>query len=184
MGRKYLIRDQDAIYFLTFTVVHWIDVFTRNVYREIFIDSVKHCQQKKGLEVYAWCIMTNHIHSILGSSGIMKLEDIIRDLKSFTSRKIRKELEQNISESRSKWILNLLNSAGLNNKRNNDFQLWQQHNHPIELSTNEMMDQRLDYTHYNPVKAGFVVKPEDWLWSSAMDYYGTGKGKLELMFIE
>jgi hypothetical protein len=46
------------------------------------------------------------------------------------------------------------------------------------------MDQRLDYTHYNPVKAGFVAKPEDWLWSSAMDYYETGKGKLELNFIE
>ncbi|HLF33357.1 MAG TPA: transposase [Cyclobacteriaceae bacterium] len=184
MGRKYLIRDQDAIYFLTFTVVHWIDIFTRNVYKEIFIESVKHCQQKKGLDVYAWCIMTNHIHAILGSSGVMKLEDIIRDFKSFTSRHIRKELEQNLSESRSKWILNLLYTTGLTNKRNNDFQLWQQHNHPIELSTNEMMDQRLDYTHYNPVKAGFVEKPEDWLWSSAMDYYGTGKGKLELKFIE
>jgi putative transposase len=49
--------------------------------------------------------------------------------------------------------------AGKKNVRNNDFQFWQQHNHPIELNTNEMMDQKLDYIHNNPVTAGFVLAP-------------------------
>jgi len=68
--------------------------------------------------------------------------------------------------------------------RNKDFQLWQQYNHPVELSTNEMMDQRLEYIHNNPVEAGFVTAPENWQWSSAMDYYETGKGKISLKYIE
>ncbi len=184
MGRKYLIRDQGSIYFVTFTVVRWVDVFTRDIYRDIFINSVKFCQDNKGLEVYAWCIMTNHVHMILGTSGIMRLENIIRDLKSFSSRSIRKAIEGNLRESRKEWMLEIFNDCGIKNSRNRDFQLWQQHNHPVELSTNEMMDQRLYYTHNNPVVAGFVDAPEDWAWSSARDYCVKGKGKLDIILIE
>ena len=89
MSRKYKIRDQERPYFVTFTVINWIDVFIRNEYRTIFIDSVKYCQQHKGLEVYAWCIMTSHVHMIIGRNGDNPLEGIIRDLNSFTSRSIR-----------------------------------------------------------------------------------------------
>ena len=76
MGRKYKIRDQSRIYFVTFTVVNWIDVFIRDSYREIFIDSLKYCQQNKGLEVYAYCLMTSHAHLIIRTKGENKLEDI------------------------------------------------------------------------------------------------------------
>ena len=69
MSRKYKIRDQERPYFVTFTVINWIDVFIRNEYRNIFIDSVKYCQLNKGLEVYAWCMMTSHVHMIIGSNG-------------------------------------------------------------------------------------------------------------------
>jgi putative transposase len=184
MGRKYQIRDQRSIYFVTFTVVNWIDIFIRDCYREIFISSIKYCQDNKGLEVYAYCIMTSHVHLILGTRGENNLEDIIRDLKSFTSRHVRKELEGNFTESRREWILWMFTRAGKKNKRNNDFQFWQQHNHPIELNTNEMIDQRMDYVHNNPVEAGFVKEPEHWEWSSATDYAGSGKGKIDLIFIE
>jgi REP element-mobilizing transposase RayT len=184
MARKYKITNQQAIYFTTFTVVNWVDLFIRDIYKEIFTNNVKFCQNNKGLEVYAWCIMTSHIHMILGKNGVLNLEDIIRDLKSYSSRIIRKELENSLSESRREWMLNLFYKRGILNKRNKDFQLWDQYNHPVELSTNEMMDQRLDYTHYNPVVAGFVQSPEDWIWSSARDYCGRGKGKLSIKFIE
>jgi len=183
MGRKYQIRDSEKLYFVTFTVVDWIEIFNHDEYREVFVESVKYCQAKKGLEVYAWCIMTNHIHMIISSSGEMLLPEIIRDLKSYTSRAIRKMLEKSLTDSRKNRILAAFKETGKKNKRNYDFQLWQQHSHPIELSSNEMMDQRLDYVHYNPVKAGFVDSPEDWLWSSAMDYYGVGRGKLDLLYI-
>src|SRR5690348_12326185 len=93
MSRKYKIHDQQKLHFVTFTVIHWIDVFIRDTYRTIFIDSLKYCQMNKGLEVYAYVIMTNHIHLIIGTSGENVLEGIIRDLKAFTSRSIRKALE-------------------------------------------------------------------------------------------
>ena len=69
------------------------------------------------------------------------------------------------------------------NIRNKDFQFWQQHNHPIELATNEMIDQRVNYIHNNPVEAGFVDEPHAWLHSSARDYASEGKGKIDLIFI-
>jgi putative transposase len=183
MGRKYKFHDDRKLYFVTFTVIDWIDIFTRNEYTEIIYDSIKYCQQNKGLEVYAYCIMTNHIHLIIGSKHNV-LSDIVRDFKSFTSRQIRKEIINNPIESRKVWMLDLMEKHGLANDRNKDFQFWQQHNHPIELNTNEMLDQRLNYIHKNPVKAGFVEKEEEWLNSSAGDYYGIRKGKIDLIFID
>ncbi|MDN5210428.1 transposase [Fulvivirgaceae bacterium BMA12] len=184
MSRKYKIRDQSQLYFVTFTVIHWIDVFTRDKYRSIFLDSIKYCQLNKGLEVYAWCIMTNHVHMILGTND-KKLEDIIRDLKSFTSRSIRKELEdrQNRYESRKMWMLKMMKDAGKSNNNNKDFQLWQQHFHPIELNYNFKTEQKLNYIHNNPVVAGFVESPEMWKYSSAKDYYGLGKGLIDVILI-
>ncbi len=185
MSRKYKIGDQEKPHFVTFTVVNWIDLFTRYEYKNIFLESVRYCQKNKGLEVYAWCIMTNHIHMILGTTGINKLENIIRDMKSFTSRSIRKLLENwEGGESRREWMFQMMLKAGIENGNNNDFQLWQQHYHPIELSTNYLLEQKLNYIHNNPVDSGFVESPEMWLYSSARDYYGTGKGELELIFIE
>ena len=79
------------MYFVTFTVVYWFDVFIRENYRDIFYNSIAHCQQEKGLEVYGFCIMTSHIHLIIGTEkGV--LSDIVRDLKSYTSRVIRKAI--------------------------------------------------------------------------------------------
>jgi putative transposase len=51
MSRKYKFHNQDKIYFISFATVHWIDVFVREVYNQIIIDSWKHCQEKKGLEI-------------------------------------------------------------------------------------------------------------------------------------
>jgi len=183
MGRKYAIGDQEKFHFVTFTVVHWIDVFIRDEYKNIFIDSLKYCQKEKGLEIGAWCIMTNHIHLIVGRSGNNNIEDIIRDLKIYTSRHIRKAIEYNPLESRREWMLWIMKRAGTKKANNKDFQFWQQHNHPIELNTNEMMDQRVDYIHNNPVMAGFVQEPGDWLYSSARDYEGRN-GMLELVYLE
>jgi hypothetical protein len=110
------------------------------------------------------------------------MEDILRDFKSFTSRKLRLAIEQNTLESRREWMLKMMYDAGLSNSNNRGFQLWQQHNHPIELSTNEMIEQRLHYTHYNPVKSGFVGSPEDYPYSSARDY-AEEQGLLKVVLI-
>lgn len=183
MGRKYVIRSQDHFYFVTFTVIQWLDIFTRLEYKNIFLDSIKYCQKEKGLLVGAWCIMTNHVHLAIASNGKEDLQNIIRDLKSYTSRHIRKFMENNPRESRREWMLGLMKGAGKVNSANKDFQLWQQHSHPIELSYNSIVDQKVNYIHNNPVKAGFVEKPAEWLYSSARDYEG-GKGLIDVYFLD
>ena len=183
MARKYKFHDNSKLYFVTFTVVNWIDAFIRDDYRKIFYESVAYCQQNKGLEVYAYCIMTSHIHMIIGTEK-GNLSDIVRDLKSFTSRHIRKAIESSELESRKSWILWMFERAGKKNQRNIDFQFWMQHNHPIELDTHYKTIQRLNYIHQNPVEMGFVAKAEEWLHSSCGDYYGNRKGAIDLVFIE
>lgn len=183
MARKYAIRDQEKFYFVTFTVIHRIDIFIREEYRNVFMDSIKYCQKEKGLLVGAWCLMTSHAHLIIGTEGKMKLEEIVRDLKSYTSRHIRKAIENNPIESRKEWILNAMIKAGTNKSNNKDFQFWMQHNHPIEMNSNEIIDSRLEYVHENPVKAGFVDESREWKYSSARDYAGE-KGLIDVVFLE
>ena len=176
MSRKYKFRDDKKLYFVTFTCTNWIDIFIRNEYKNIVLESIKYCQRQKDLEVYGYCIMTSHLHLIVGTKG-NPLSNIMRDLKRHSSEMIHKELNNNKSESRREWLLAMFGAAG---KKTNKFQLWQPESHPIELSTALIAQQKLDYIHYNPVEAGFVLKPEDWLYSSAIDYNG-GKGILEII---
>lgn len=180
MSRKYKFHDQDKLYFISFATVHWIDVFVREEYMQIIIDSLKFCQQKKGLEIYGWCIMPSHVHMIIGSNK-NKLEDIVRDLKSFTSTALRKSIQDNVQESRKEWIIWMMERAGKKNGNNNDWQFWQQHNKPLEIKDQEMFDKTLEYIHLNPVMAGFAINPEDWKYSSARDFSGV-KGLIELDF--
>ena len=183
MSGKYKIRDQSRLCFVTFAVIEWIDVFTRQEYRDLLLDSLRYCQKEKGLEIYAWCIMSNHIHLIVGKEKEAKIEEIVRDFKKFTSVKICRAIESNPTESRREWMLELFARAAGESKKHAKYKFWQNEYHPIELCTNEMMDQRLEYTHNNPVKSGIVERAEDYLYSSARDYYGT-KGLLDIKFIE
>jgi len=182
MSTKYKFRDQSKLYFVTFATVYWIDVFTRNEYKDTFLDCVRYCQSQKGLEIYSWVIMSNHVHLIIGTTG-MKMEDILRDLKRVSSKRILRSIENNVEESRKEWMLWLMSRAGKKNSNNSKFQFWNQHNHPIELADNRMMQQKLDYIHNNPVKAGWVDFAKSYIYSSARDYEGE-KGLLDLKFIE
>ena len=172
MTRKYKIRDQDKLHFVTFTVINWLDIFIRKDYKDIFLDSIRHCQKKKGLELCAYVIMSSHVHMIIGRSAEDGLDGIIRDIKKFTSSSIIKAIKNNPQESRKELLLWLFQRAGKKNAHNTHYQFWQQHNQPIELSTNEMIDQRVNYIHNNPVEAGIVLSPEHYLYSSAINYAG------------
>lgn len=179
MSRKYKFRDNDKLYFVSFAVINWIDLFIRNEYKDILLKSFEHCIDKKGLELYAYCIMTSHVHMIIGSNK-EPMENILRDLKRHTSEALRKAIETNSSESRKEWMLK---EAGTLNSNNRDFQLWRQDNRPIELRDSERLHQKLKYIHNNLVEAGFVEKEEDWLYSSARNYYGL-KGLIAVILIE
>jgi len=182
-GRKYAIRDQNSFYFVTFTIINWIDLFIRNEYREILVNSLNYCHGNKGLNIHAYCIMTSHLHLILSANEGYSLSDIIRDFKRHTSSTLRSCIIDNPSESRKDWFIWFFERAGKKNKRNKDFQLWQQHNHPIELSTKPMDEQRLEYIHYNPVVAGFVNDPTAWEWSSCASYKKSIDDKVELIYL-
>ena len=180
MSRKYKFHDNDKLYFISFATVHWIDVFVREEYNQVIIASWKHCQEKKGLEIYGWCIMPSHIHMIIGSKK-NKLDDIVRDMKKHTSVELKAAIKNNIYESRKEWIIWMMERAGKKNGNNTNWQFWQQHNKPLEITDQEMFDKTLDYIHTNPVIAGFVTKSEDWKYSSARDFFDK-KGLIELNY--
>jgi REP element-mobilizing transposase RayT len=162
--------------------VGWIDIFSRQSYRDIVVDSFKFCQREKGLNVLAWLIMSNHVHCIL-SSKTGKLSGTIRDLKGFTSKEILALVESG-SESRKSWMLHQFSYFSNTHSRNESYQLWTHENHAEELSPHnpEMAFVKLNYIHQNPVRAGIVLQPEHYLYSSALDYCGQ-KGLIDIDFI-
>ncbi|MBC8319284.1 MAG: transposase [Bacteroidetes bacterium] len=182
MSDSYQINDQNAMYFLTLQVVFWLDVFTREVYRKIVIESLSYCRNHKKLEVYGYVIMSNHVHLMLSSAN-GTLSDTIRDLKKFTANNIIDSIK-NGTESRRKWLLSEMAFAARKHKRNSYHQFWTHNNHAVELSTNEMMDQRLKYIHQNPVKAGIVDGAVDYLYSSARNYCDGMQGLIEIDLID
>jgi putative transposase len=168
----YPIRDQQALYFLTFTVVEWLDVFTRPLYKDIVINSLRYCQQHKGLELFAYCLMSNHLHLIARADAGYELSDIVRDFKKFTARRVFEAIATNPQESRRQWLEWCLRKQGEFNPKNTFIQLWQNHSHGVELRSEAMTRQKLNYIHQNPVRAGICFRGEDYLYSSASFYAG------------
>lgn len=192
MSSKYKVGEDAIPHFVTFTVVGWVDIFSRECYKEIMVESLQFCTQNKGLVLHAWVIMTNHVHLII-SSKTNKIEHLVRDIKKFTSKQIIKAIQDSPDESRKECppgqtvrtgMLNMFSFVGMHNKNNKDFQFWKQDYHPVELTTNEMLEQRLKYLHENPVRSGLVWEAWHYKYSSAIDYYTTEKGLLIIERIE
>ena len=184
MSSKYNFSNPEGTYFITSAVVDWIDVFTRDIYKDIFLDSIRFCQKNQGLQLHAWVLMPNHFHLIASflnaNPGL-----VMKNIKSFTAMKIIDAIINNPQESRKKWMLDLFEKNGNQQKNNLRFQFWQHENHPILLDTNEKLTQRMSYLHENPERAGFVRNPQDWNYSSAIDYYiESGKGLLEIVRLD
>jgi REP element-mobilizing transposase RayT len=182
MSRNYKCHNREGIYFVSFAVVEWLDVFTRNEYKTILIDSFRHCQQKKGMEIFAWCIMTSHIHLIFRSASELKPEFLIGDFKRFTSKTIVKAIIENPKESKKEFFLEKFLKAGGNSSNVNKYQFWRHDNHPIEVWSNKVIEEKINYVHNNPVEEGLVFRPEDYLYSSAADYAGE-KGILDEVIV-
>lgn len=168
MGFRYKIYDQSKTYFITSTVVGWIDVFSQKPCIDVIIDSLKYCQKEKGLIIFAFVIMKNHIHLVAQASE-NNLSDIIRDFKKYTSRMITSILISS-EETRPKWMIDQFSQYGAQCRNNETYQFWIQDNHPIEIYSNKFIKQKIKYIHNNPVKAGIVENPEDYLYSSARNY--------------
>ncbi|WP_205502233.1 REP-associated tyrosine transposase [Rufibacter psychrotolerans] len=178
MSRKYKFYNQEGLYFVSFAVVYWIDVFTREEYFQLVTDSLAYCRKHKGMEIYAWCVMPSHVH-LLFRAKENNPSALLKDFKTHTSKQLQKAIAENMQESRKEWMLWLMERAGLKNSNVQKRQFWQQHNQPVELWSPAVIEQKLQYIHLNPVEAGFVSEPHHWKYSSALDYSG-GKGLIEI----
>ncbi|MBK5192481.1 MAG: transposase [Flavobacteriaceae bacterium] len=176
MKEGYTIKDQTRAHFITATVVDWIDVFSRQIYRDCIIESLSYCVRNKGMVLYGYVIMTNHIHLIVQSKD-GALSDVLRDFKKFTATRIL-DLLQNSPESRREWIFERLHKATFSHTRNKNYQVWQAGNHAEEIYSEKFLWSKLDYIHLNPVRSGFVAKASDYVYSSASNYIH-GNGVLE-----
>ncbi|WP_321345710.1 transposase [uncultured Draconibacterium sp.] len=183
MSRNYKFHNPDGVYFVSFAVVEWIDVFTRNEYKNILLESLKYCQREKGMEIFAWCIMPNHVHLVFQSTkeGV-KPEQILGDFKRFTSKAIIKAIKENPRESRKEILLEHFQKAGALASNVSKNQFWRHDNRPIELWSNKVIDEKINYIHQNPVEKGYVARAEDYLYSSAVNYAGE-KGLLENIIV-
>lgn len=170
-----------SLYFLTMTVVDWVDIFTRPVYKHIIVDALKFCQEKKGLELYAWVLMSNHLHLIAATEEGKNLSDVLRDFKGYTSRKIVATIQEE-PESRKYWLLHRFEFNAKLNPKVRHYKVWQDGNEAKELLSNTFIDQKLDYIHQNPVRAEWVDEPEHYRYSSATNYAG-GSGLFPVILI-
>ncbi|WP_305857757.1 REP-associated tyrosine transposase [Balneatrix alpica] len=163
MGRsRYHITNASQPHFVTFTVLHWIPVFTRPDTVHILLEALRFLS-KEGLKVYAWVVLENHCHFILQSSALDK--DIAR-LKSWTAKQlIQYFVQHNVSQ-----ILEQLAFYKKAHKGDRAYQFWQEGVHPEQIQGEAMMRQKVEYIHQNPVKRGYVDKAEHWRYSSARDY--------------
>ncbi len=155
-------ENENLTHFLTITIIEWIDVFTKPQYFQIIIDSLKYCRENKGLLLYEFVIMTNHLHLIASAKEEYKLSQIISDFKKHTTREILKELEKD----NRRYILNLIKNS-FAKKKDYQNQIWQRDNYPELITSEKFLLQKTNYAYGNPVKKGCVAKPEDWLYSSA-----------------
>ena len=168
-GDRYPISDQNGVYFFTLIVIEWIDLFTRKDYSLIIVESLNYCIEKKNLEVYAWVIMSNHVHLICRVKPPIGMSDFLRDFKKFTSKQFVKCINE-ISESREKWLLDKFSFEARRTGRATFFKVWRDDNHAIEIGDYIRLEDKMEYIHNNPVRAMIVARPEDYIFSSAIDY--------------
>jgi putative transposase len=181
----YRIRDQFETHFVTFTVVGWADLFTRKGCRDILIDNFRYCIHHKGLLLYGYVIMSNHVHAIMrADEGTNGLSFLIRDYKSYTSKQLSNWILESNLESRRDWMLNIFRQYGYISGKVDLFQIWTNDNHPMVITQMDFFSQKLQYIHQNPVRAGWVRSPEDYIYSSASNYAGSKDNILEVIVIE
>ena len=181
MSRKYKFYNKEGLYFVSFATVYWIDVFVRPLYCDILVESLIYCQSNLGLELYCWCIMPSHVHLIF--SATEKNPDVLLGrFKEYTSKQIVAAIKENSQESRKEWMLWMFERVGLKSSNVKGRQFWQHNNEPIELWSTEVMEQKADYLHDNPVVSGFVNEAWHWKYSSTIDYSG-GKGLIDISYL-
>ncbi|HEV2948760.1 MAG TPA: hypothetical protein VGX70_15405 [Gemmataceae bacterium] len=162
---RYRIFEDTQPHFLTSTIVGWLPVFTRPETVEIVLDSWRFLQQNQRLTLFGYVVLENHIHWIASAVDLSKE---VANFKSYTARRIVDLLV----EHRAETLLRQMRYHKKRHKIDQLYQLWQEGNHPQQIQNDEMMVQKLEYIHNNPVKRGYVDDPVHWRYSSARNYAG------------
>jgi REP element-mobilizing transposase RayT len=169
ISRAYRVfSETNYAYFVTCTIVNWLPVFTDDAYGQIMLDSLNHLREHKRTQLNAFVVMPTHLHAVLWPDEGIHLSDVLRDFKRFTSRSISKEaLQRGDHQS-----LNVFAAARQSNRAQDvsQYQVWQEGSHPEAVYTPEFAQQKIDYIHANPVRAGLAAMPDDWPCSSARAY--------------
>lgn len=165
--------NQKNCSYLTFNTVDWVDIFIRPVYKEVVADALNHFIAERGLIVYAWCLMTNHLHLVAECKSNSTLALFERDFKKHTTTEILEAIDTE-PDLRRGWMLQRFEHFSQSLKRIEKFQLWQNCSNPtlIEFKQVFKLQERVLYVHENPVRDKIVAHPEDYLYSSAADYAG------------
>jgi len=159
--------DENLPYFCTITVLDWVPVFIDSRYVDPVIESLRYSREKKGLQLFAFVVMPNHLHLIAAAAD---LHAMMRDFKRFTSRSVHDRLKEDGRTTILEWIEAAAQKARL---ARGEFSFWQSGFHPQAIYTRAVFEQKLRYLHENPVRKGLVSRPEDWWYSSAGHYAGT-----------
>ena len=165
MQKPLSFQHSQDLYFCTDVMVGWQYVFTSPEFFGSIIDSLSYCQINKGLHLHAYVIMPNHLHMIM-SAEARNPSDIMRDFKRYTSQQISDLLAQTSNHRLPHYFSSVARREG----RGNTFRIWQSGSHPILIDNGDFLDQKLEYIHDNPVRKGYVEKPEHWKYSSARNY--------------
>ena len=163
------MHNESGVYFVSFATVNWIEVFTRQIYFDVLVDSINYCRMHKAMELFAYCFMPNHVHLVFRSVNEKPVE-LLRDFKKFAAKEVLKLIEINPQESKRELLLWLFERAGKKRGNISKYQFWQHHNKPIELWSDKVIKQKINYIHNNPVVSGFVSNAIDWKYSSARNF--------------
>ncbi len=166
MGRsRFKFHEEHYPYFLTHTIVDGVPLFDDPVLAEVILGSLTFIQNEFRLRLYAYVLMHNHLHMIVEGADV---SEKIRKFKSYTARQIIRSLEQ-----RNRIILlSRIKQGRVSSNPDSEYQVWQEGSYPKQVNTVKKMEAFISYLHYNPVKSGFVEKPEHWRYSSAAHYAG------------
>ena len=182
-GNKGNINHHDCSY-ITFNTVDWVDLFIRPSYKQEIADALNYFIETKGLIVFAWCLMTNHLHLVAKAKGSAGLTAFEKDFKRYTASKILEKISEE-TDLRRDWILQRFEHSSQTLKRIEKFQLWQSCVNPVYIEFKQLykLQERILYIHENPVRDKIVARPEDYIFSSAGDYAGN-KGLVNVNVVD
>ena len=203
--------DEHLPYFCTISVLDWLPVLIEARAIDPIVESLRFCRQHKGLELFAFVVMPNHVHLITAASGRRgarrdsrtsnkdsrtsnkdsrtselgaasdPLHTVMRDFKRFTSRAIHDRLKQDGRITSLGWLETATQRA---RRQHGELGLWQDGFHPQALFSRDVFEQKLNYLHENPVRKGLVRRPDDWWYSSAAFYSGRKDVCMEVDLLE